>query len=552
MGAVRNVLFVMYDQLRFDYLGCAGHPFLKTPNFDRIASKGVRFTNAYVQSPVCGPSRMSFYTGRYSQSHGASGNFYPLRVGELTMGDHLREVGVDCWLVGKTHVQADIAGMARLGIDPDSTIGARVAEGGFDVWVRHDGTVPDGPARPFGKKPFPYNEWLKSKGYPGENPWHQYANSGIDADGNIASGWLLKNSRLPANIREEDSETPWLTSEAIRFIEQKHDRPWVCHVSYIKPHWPYIVPEPYASMYGPEHVIPAVRSEAEKQHPHPVYGAFMNGSIARTFASEGVREEVIPAYMGLIAQCDVELGRLIDYLEQTGQMDETMIVVTSDHGDYLGDHWLGEKDLFHEQSAKVPLIIYDPSAEADSTRGTVCDALVEAIDLLPTFLDVYGAKIPSHVLEGRSLLGWVRNAPPEQWRNVVFSEYDYTMQTMSADLGKSAKQALLFMVFDGRYKMMHAEGFRPMLFDLETDPEEISDVGSDPAYAEVIDRLYEELNAWARRNAQRVTVTDERLYGSRGRAQMAGIFVGVWGDDDVLPEVRPYIEGKPEKDYRGS
>ena len=93
----------MYDQLRFDYLSCAGHPSLETPNFDRVASMGVRFTNAYVQSPICGASRMCFYTGRYASSHGAQWNNFPLRVGELTMGDHLRGVGMDCWLLGKTH-----------------------------------------------------------------------------------------------------------------------------------------------------------------------------------------------------------------------------------------------------------------------------------------------------------------------------------------------------------------------------------------------------------------------------------------------------------------
>ena len=114
-----NILFVMYDQLRFDYLGCAGHPHLDTPNFDRVADMGVRFTNAYAQSPICGPSRMSFYTGRYVSSHGAQWNGYPLRVGEPTLGDHLRAAGMDCWLLGKTHMRADAEGMARLGLSAD-------------------------------------------------------------------------------------------------------------------------------------------------------------------------------------------------------------------------------------------------------------------------------------------------------------------------------------------------------------------------------------------------------------------------------------------------
>jgi arylsulfatase A-like enzyme len=114
---VKNILFIMCDQLRFDYLSCAGHPTLKTPNIDALAVRGVRFTRAYVQSPVCGASRMSFYTGRYVSSHGASWNGFPLKVGEMTMGDYLRPLGVDTVLVGKTHMQPDTEGMERLGID---------------------------------------------------------------------------------------------------------------------------------------------------------------------------------------------------------------------------------------------------------------------------------------------------------------------------------------------------------------------------------------------------------------------------------------------------
>ena len=139
-----NILFIMYDQLRYDYLSCAGHPHLSTPNFDRVAAMGVRFTNAYVQSPICGASRMCFYTGRYAASHGAQWNGFPLRVGEQTLGDHLRREGMACWLIGKTHMKADADGMARLGLSPDSVIGARQAECGFDTWIRDDGLWGEG------------------------------------------------------------------------------------------------------------------------------------------------------------------------------------------------------------------------------------------------------------------------------------------------------------------------------------------------------------------------------------------------------------------------
>ena len=144
-GRIRNILFIMCDQLRWDYLSCYGHPRLRTPHIDSLAARGVRFTRAYVQSPVCGPARMSFYTGRYVQSHGASWNGFPLKVGEMTMGDYLRPLGLDAVLVGKTHMQADSEGMQRLGIDPDSVIGVRVAECGFDPYERDDGLHAIGP-----------------------------------------------------------------------------------------------------------------------------------------------------------------------------------------------------------------------------------------------------------------------------------------------------------------------------------------------------------------------------------------------------------------------
>src|ERR1700727_2825161 len=120
MQAGKNSLFIMCDQLRFDYLGCYGHPHLKTSNIDALAARGVRFDRAYVQSPICGPSRMSYYTGTYMRTHGATWNDVPLRVDEWTLGDYLRPLGVRTQLVGKTHMRADLDGIARLGIDPAS------------------------------------------------------------------------------------------------------------------------------------------------------------------------------------------------------------------------------------------------------------------------------------------------------------------------------------------------------------------------------------------------------------------------------------------------
>ena len=542
-----NILFVMYDQLRFDYLGCAGHPYLSTPHFDRLAQRGVRFTNAYAQSPICGASRMSFYTGRYVSSHGAQWNGYPLRVGEHTLGDHLRAAGTNCWLIGKTHMKADAEGMARLGLAPDGLIGARQAECGFDVWVRDDGLWCEGPDGFYDERRSPYNEYLRARGYESDNPWADFANAGT-AEGLKASGMMFDNVDKAANIREEDSESAWLTSETLRFLDRA-EAPWCAHVSYIKPHWPYIVPAPYHALYGADQVPEATRHDVERDDPHPVYAAFMDRRVSRAFQQEEVRRKVVPAYMGLVKQCDDQLGRILERLERSGQLDSTVIVLTSDHGDYLGDHWLGEKDLFHDPSVKIPLIVVDPRPEADATRGTRCGALVEAIDLAPTFVELAGGAVADHVLEGRSLLPWLRGEMPE-WRDVAISEYDYSLTPMRDALGVSNRDARLFMAFDGRFKLVHAEGgFRPMLFDLQTDPEEFHDLAKGDDHVRDIERLYARLSAWGLRMSQRVTRSDAELDAMRERSLRRGVLPFLKDGSEVAPELTEKYRGPVGRVY---
>ena len=352
----------------------------------------------------------------------------------------------------------------------------------------------------------------------------------------------------PPASSEEDSETPYMTRRAMDFIAEAGDAPWCLHLSYIKPHWPYIAPAPYNAMFGAGDVLPATRSEEEKRDPHPVYAGFMGLPVSQAFAREEVREKVIPVYMGLIKQIDDQLGRLFHFLKERGLFETTMIVFTSDHGDYLGDHWMGEKDLFHEPSVKVPLIVFDPSAEADGARGTVCDALVESIDLVPTFLEALGADPvqQAHRLEGRSLVPFLRGEPPAEWRRFAISEYDYSMLPVAAKLGVEPRDARLFMVADRRWKLIHALGFRPMLYDLEADPSELRDLGADPTYEDERRRLMGALAAWGLRLSQRTTISEQQIRDRRGKSQRRGILIGVWDESDVPAELwsRYLGEGK--------
>jgi arylsulfatase A-like enzyme len=525
MGKVRNILFIMCDQLRWDYLSCAGHPRLATPHIDRLAAQGVRFANAFVQAPVCGPSRMSYYTGRYVASHGAVWNFVPLPVGELTLGDYLRPLGLRVAVAGKTHMAEDAEGMKRLGLSRASARGTLIAEGGFEPFDRDDGVHPAGWHEPESR----YFSYLRAHGYDSANPWHDFANSAAASDGSVLSGWHMRHARLPARVKEEHSETAYMTDRAIEFIAAQGERPWCLHLGYIKPHWPYMAPAPYNDMYGLDDVLPARRSGTELRDPHPVYAAFTRHPESVNFAQDDMRRTVVPTYMGLVKQVDDHLGRLLGVLERSGRMADTLIVLCSDHGDYLGDHHLGEKELFHDTVAKVPLIIVDPDAAADRTRGTTEQRLVEAIDVLPTLLDAVEVVIPDHIVEGRSLLPLIRDRKIAGWRDAVFSEFDYSFRRATREhLGRPVDGCRMFMRRSARWKYIVAEGFRPQLFDLVADPDEFVDLGAEPAYATTRAELDAQLFAWLRGRKLRVTAADDVVTGWTRRSEDAGIKIGLW------------------------
>lgn len=522
----KNVLFIMCDQLRYDYLGCAGHPTIRTPNIDALAARGVRFNRSYVQSPICGPSRMSTYTGRYVRSHGADYNNVPLRVGEWTLGDHLKSSGARAVLCGKTHVRADIEGMERLGINPASPHGRHIAEGGFEVWDRMDGLHPKKL-----KAPSHYNEYLRSKGFDGDNPWQDWAASVVDHDGSIKNGWLNEYADRPARIPEAHSETAYSTNRAMAFIEQSDDKPWCLHLSYIKPHWPIVAPAPYHNMYGPKDVVPIVREDQERTDAHPVYKSNHDARHSTIYNRQGAREKVIATYMGLITQIDDHIGRLMTWLDETGRSKNTLIIFTSDHGDYLGDHWMGEKLYFHEQSVRVPLIVVDPSAEADETRGCVDDRLTESIDLVPTIVDYLSGDLREHILEGQSLLPLIRGEAVA-WKDCVFSEANYSRSAARTKLDRPTDHCRMVMAFDGRWKYVHSEGLRPMLFDLETDPHEMTDLGEHPDFEDIRQKMKTRVLDWAFGGKTRITQTNEFIEAKQPEYEK-GVLIGFWDDEEL-------------------
>jgi len=237
---------------------------------------------------------------------------------------------------------------------------------------------------------------------------------------------------------------------------------------------------------------------------------------------------VRPAYMGLIRQIDDWLGRLFDQLKKLGRFDDTLIFFTADHGDFLGDHWLGEKEMFYEEALRVPFIVYDPDPSADATRGTVDQRFVEAIDVVPTILAALDQPAYDHLVEGRSLLPLLRGGKTETWRDAVFSELDYSFREARLLLKRAPRDCRAMMVRTDRWKYVWWQDFRPMLFDLANDPRELRDLGANDSYADVRREMEARLDAWLKARKTRVTVDDAYVEARTATHKKHGIFFGVW------------------------
>lgn len=517
---VQNVLFIMADQLRADHLGCYGHPYLRTANLDALAAKGLRFSRAFVNSGVCGPSRMSYYTGRYPSSHGAAWNRVPLSINEVTLGEYLAGQGRELALAGKTHVMPDHAGLQRLALDGGSALGSLLTRGHFTELDRYDGHHEPGAESG-------YPAYLRAHGYESADPWTDFVISGLDAQGHVASGWNMRNVHLPARVAEPHSETAYMTDQALTFMRRMGQAPWVLHLSYVKPHWPYMAPAPYHQRYTYDQCLPVLRTQAERDNEHPVLHAYRQQEESLSMSREEAPRLVRPAYQGLIHQLDDHLGRLFDYMDGAGLMRNTLIVFTADHGEFLGDHWLGEKELFFDCVQQVPFIVMDPSATADVTRGQVSDALVESVDVLPTVLQALNLPVASHRVEGRALQP-VLHGNDGEWREAVFSELDYSYRHARQLLGHSVQQSRAWSVRTDRWRYVHWQAAPEQLFDLHADPHQFQDLGLSSAHEGVREAMRSRLLQWQMRAKRRVTVSDEAVEKATNAHKRAGVFFGQW------------------------
>ena len=486
MARPKNVLFIIADQFRADCIGATGNALIKTPNLDRLAAAGVAFTNCFVQTCPCGPSRACIFTSRYLCSTRSVDNMTPLMDAQDNLAMQLRIAGHRPYLSGYNDYAIDPRTLPE---GHPSTRGLNYNNilPGFDLRLEHEYISPS------------YLNLLRERGYPEDL---------LSKDGIYShrippqgAGEHLQ-CHYPAVYKAEDSEIQFQTEDAVRFVRQRREHGWVLSLNYLKPHPPLICAEPFHAMYDPETMPRANRTQAELDDPHP-YFQFMHRN-PRLERDRHLRE-YRACYYGMISELDTALGRLFDTLVETGEWDNTLIIFTSDHGEYLGDHWLTDKAHFYDETMRVPLIIRDPSAEADATRGQVFDTFVESIDIAPTILEFMDIAPPARFM-GRSVLSVVRGTTPPVHRHEIHFEFDYRNRIDRQD-APDPDRCLLWVIRDASFKYVQFadESMPSLLFNLSADPQEQHNVAEDPRYAPDVVRYSQRMLRW------RMKYEDQRM-----------------------------------------
>lgn len=426
-----NILLLLADQFRHDTLGCAGHPVVRTPNLDRLAQEGVRFTQAYTETPVCVAARSALITGQYGHRLGNIDNDAVSVEDRPTLPRLLRGLGRATMAVGKMHFFP------------------RRAHLGFDRMLLGEGLV----GHPWDDD---YALFMGQHGYPILREMHGPGHPYVDG-----SGTYYRPGTLP--YPEEVSATAWAGDRTIEFIEANRDRPFFCFTSFIKPHPPFLPPAPYDRLYDPGAVdLPPGDGTPDAFDPLLAAQSRFKGIVAPT---EDEVRHVRSHYYGLVSQIDHHVGRILDALERTGLRERTVVLFSADHGELLGDHGHWGKRSFYEGSAKVPFLI---SCPGQFPPGRTVDKLVGLTDILPTLVELAGGTAPPEV-SGRSIVPLLED-PDAPWREVLFGEYGGFKGIAQLE---DRRISTRFMVRWERWKYIYfVNGGREQLFDLQEDPAE--------------------------------------------------------------------------------
>jgi arylsulfatase A-like enzyme len=506
-GAPLNLLFITADQWRGECLSGRGH-MVRTPHLDALAADGVRFDRHYTVTVPCGPSRASIHTGLYLQNHRSGTNGTPLDARHTNWAIELRKSGYDPALFGYTDTSQD-----PRTLPPD-----------HPTLRSYEEVLPGiTPVVKMGSDPGPWADYLAERGY--DVPKNRALAYILRADGPDYEDGAAHPK--PFAVSAEDNDTAWLTRQAIDYIRARKD-PWALHLSLLRPHPPWIASEPYNRLYDPMAVPGFERAQTPEAEgdQHPWLAFQLTRRLFRAPGDEKKLRRLKAAYYGLMTEVDHHMGLLIAALKEMGQYDSTLIIFTSDHGEQMGDHWLLGKCGYFDASYHVPLIIRDPRRHADHARGAVVDAFTESVDLMPTMLEALGADVPAQC-DGRSLQSFLATGrPPARWRRETHWEADFRdVENTDAEeaLGLTLHQCTLNVLRDERYKYVHFAGLPPLLFDLERDPGEFTNLAGDPAYAGVMLDCAQRMLSWRmvhdEQTLTHLKVTDE---GVKARAAPRG------------------------------
>ena len=480
-----NVLCMMTDQQRYDHLSCSGHPLLKTPNIDRLAASGVRFDRAYVNCPLCMPSRATLFTGRTPRGHGVRTNGVPLNPDIPTLTQALVNAGYRTHASGKLHFRTvqNVKGLPLEQHDPNVHVENR------DLWLSGSITKLPSPYYGFQTTDFigshgdrvygEYTQWLQGN-HPEALPLLSRDYARVPPTGADQS-W---KSSLPAELHH----TTWVADQTIKYLREEGKRqPFFLLCSFPDPHHPYCPPAPYDSLYDPADVPMPNRREGELEGLAPFFqeileaGRVVSGRMTETRIRDEHLREIIAHTFGMIALIDHHIGRILDTLETEGLAEDTIVIFLSDHGDMMGDHWLLNKGPFHfEGLLRVPFIWSWPGRFRE---GVVSDALVSLLDFAPTLLDLCGVPFPEGDVpletEAPQML---RPHPGHSLVPLLTGDADRVRERLTIENDEDYLGLRLRTLVTPRHKLT-VYGGKPYgeLFDLERDPQERHNRFSDPS-----------------------------------------------------------------------
>jgi choline-sulfatase len=425
-----NVVFVSSDQHCHRHVGYTGHDYVETPNLDRIAADGVAFESTYCSSPVCTPSRASLMTGVYPSDVNSFCNSTVWDGSEPTWGARLQEAGYRTWSTGK------------LELDPEYDVG-------FEEIETHHGHAENPDITSLFRRPV------------------------VDR--------MNERPMVDGEARTERHHDAEVASQAERFLRESApeiDGPWAMYAGFTLPHAPFHALESYYEEYYPTRVDTPNVPPGHREDQHLLFQRLRHFKrLGDPIPEERVRR-ARAAYSGMVSELDEYVGRLLDALEESGELEQTVFVYTSDHGEMLGEHGLWYKNALYEDAARVPLVMTGGGLPS----GRTVEAPVGQVDLVHTLLEWAGAETPD-LERGQSLSGLVEGDED------TAPEYVYAENHSEGNCTGS------FMIRRGDWKYVHVTWYDDLLFNLAEDPNELDNRIDDPAVADVRVELRECLHA---------------------------------------------------------